>query len=254
MRPSRVGSSPSMPSCRRTSSAYAATAALPSRSSSSSRSMVTCNVARATGSEARLLTGVLDIVVRCFPQNEAHQLSWPDRRLQLAPDRDDDVLGGRNHATHEGDVEVEVLVIDQVDCALLRDLLERGEVDDVAGALRHLAAHGDVEGVVVPMPVRVVAFPEQGLVLLIGERRIVHAVRRVELQAAGHDDDGHLRDGVKAWVRRDTNAKGASAVPAGLAKMAPSGRWAKENRAPRCAAGPEVELERRGFFEAQSKL
>src|SRR5215218_11513184 len=101
MRPSRVGSSPSMPSCRRTSSAYAAAAALPSRSSSSSRSMVTCNVACTAGSEARLLTGVLDIVVRRLPQDEAHELSWPDRRLQLAPDRDDDVLGGRRIITHE---------------------------------------------------------------------------------------------------------------------------------------------------------
>jgi hypothetical protein len=55
-------------------------------------------------------------------------------------------------------------------------------------------------------------------------------------------------------TRRNTNAAQAAAVPAVLARMAPVGAAREKKRAPRCTAGPVEWLERRGFFEAQSKL
>src|SRR5436190_846909 len=184
--------------------------------------MDACSADRMSDSEARLLTGVLDIVVRRLPEHELDELARPDRRLELAPDPDDDVLGGRDHAAHERDVEVEVLVVDAIDGTLLGDPLQRGEVEDVAGAIVHGAAHRHVEDVVVAVPVRVVALPEQMFVLLVGERGIVHSVRRVEVQTASHGDDGHWRGGVGASVRRDTNAARRAAVPAAFARMTPN--------------------------------
>jgi hypothetical protein len=82
----------------------------------------------------------------------------------------------------------------------------------------------------------------------------VHAVRRIEMEAAGHGDDGHWRSGVGASVRRDTNAARRAGVPDGLAKMTPSGRGRKKIGPRTVPRGPIDELERRGFFEAQSKL
>jgi len=67
----------------------------------------------------------------------------------------------------------------------------------------------------------------------------VDTVRRVEMEAAGHGDEGHWRGGVSASVRRDTNAARRTAVPDGLAKMTPSGRGRQKDRAPQCAAGPD---------------
>src|SRR5688572_19798570 len=100
---------------------------------------------RAAACAARLLTGVLDIVVRRLPEHETHEPARCDDRLQLAPDRDDDVLRRRDHAPHEWYVQIEVLVIDQVHGALLDDLLERAEIQHVARPVVDRPADRDVE-------------------------------------------------------------------------------------------------------------
>ena len=105
----------------------------------------------------------------------------PLRASAIATERDADAIGGERVYAD--------LVRQQL--ALLGDPLQHGEVDDVAGPRVHLAADGDVERVVVTVPVRVVALAEEPLVLLVRERGVVHAVRRIELQTASHGDDRH---------------------------------------------------------------
>jgi hypothetical protein len=78
-------------------------------------------------------------------------------------------------------------------------------------------------------------------------------MRRVEVEAAGHGDDGHERGEVSASIRRDINAARRTVVPDGLARMTPNDP-ARRKIGPRSVPrGPIDELERRGFFEAQSK-
>src|SRR6266550_7692654 len=97
-RPSRFGSSPISSSSRRTSS---------------SNSLLSC---------------VFDIIVFGLPQDEPCELTGFDLGKKYFPERDDDVLGRRNHALHEWDVEIEILVIDYIDDLALDDLLEVGQV------------------------------------------------------------------------------------------------------------------------------
>ena len=75
------------------------------------------------------------------------------------------------------------------------DALDVAEVDHVPRSLVHRPAHRYVERIVVSVPVRVVALPEQPLVLRVGQRGVVNAVRGVELQATRDGDDRHIRKG-----------------------------------------------------------
>ena len=75
--------------------------------------------------------------------------------------------------------------------ALLHESLQRAKIVDISRAGLDRAADGHVERVVVAVPVGIVALPEQPEVLLIGERGVVHAVRRVELEPSR---DGHVRN------------------------------------------------------------
>src|ERR1700686_4780391 len=118
-----------------------------------------------------LSAGVFDIVVFCLPEHQASELAWLYLRGKDVPERSDDVLGCRDDALHEWNVEIEVLVIDDVDDLSLHDFLERGEVADVSGFRVDVALDRDVERIVVTVPVRVVALTEQPGVLLIGELR-----------------------------------------------------------------------------------
>jgi len=79
-------------------------------------------------------------------------------------------------------------VIDFVDDFALDDRFDFREVDDVAGLGVDRSGHRDVERVVVSVPVRVVALSEDGAILFVGQRGIVHAVRGVELEPADDRD------------------------------------------------------------------
>src|SRR5690242_10617248 len=118
--PSRSGSSPRRASWSRTRPAYAVVGA------SSASWSDGCRAGLSGVTTAALLTGVLDIVVRGLPEHQSRELAGSDRRGELAPDGDDDVLRRRDHAAHELHVEVEVLVVDPVDDALLDEALEDG--------------------------------------------------------------------------------------------------------------------------------
>jgi hypothetical protein len=89
-------------------------------------------------------------------------------------------------------------VVDLVHHEVADEALERAEVHDVAGARVDAAAHRHLEGVVVPVPVRIVALAEEAHVLLVGQRGVVHAVRGVEAQQPRDGDGRHGSRGVGA--------------------------------------------------------
>src|SRR5207248_11618900 len=92
----------------------------PSRSGSSPMS----SSWRRTSCSSSLFSVVFDIVVLSFPEDEPRQFARLYLGREDLPERDDDVLRCRDHALHEGYVEIEVLVIDDVDDLELDDLLE----------------------------------------------------------------------------------------------------------------------------------
>jgi hypothetical protein len=81
--------------------------------------------------------------------------------------------------------DVEVLVVDDVDDLTLDDFLELRQVADVTRFRVDVTLDRDVQGVVMSVPVRVVALAEQPGVLGVGELRIVNTVGGVEAQPAG---------------------------------------------------------------------
>src|SRR3954463_4251863 len=150
-----------------------------------SASSPTSSSSRRIRSSNSLLSFVFDIVVLGLPQHQLLQLSRADARDKNLPERGNDVLRSRNHTLHEGHVEVEVLVVDDVDDLTLDYFLELRQVADVAGLRIDLAFDRDVECVVVSVPVGIVALPEQPRVLGFGQLGIMNAMGGVEPQAAG---------------------------------------------------------------------
>src|SRR3569833_2296683 len=103
--PSRSGFSPRSSSWRRKSAAYSASASGDSTPGGGARSL-SCVVS--------LSASVFDIVVVGLPEHETSEGGGGDGSLEDAPERDDHVLRRRNHALHEGNVNVEVVEIDGI--------------------------------------------------------------------------------------------------------------------------------------------
>jgi hypothetical protein len=131
---------------------------------------------------------VLDIVVDSLPQHETRQLRGTEHWLEHTPEGDDNILRRRNNSAQEIDFEIQIAVIDFVDDVLLDDFLDTSEVNDVARALVYRAADGDVEDVVMTVPIWIVALAEDAPVLLFGESGTVNAVRGAEVQTTSNRD------------------------------------------------------------------
>ncbi len=116
------------------------------------------------------------------------------RRRELAPADQRDVLGGGIQDLEPGHVEIQVLVIQVPEQPLLGQLLQLVEVHHIAGLGIDLALDGQLQLVVVAVEVRVAALPERLPVPLVGEPGIVQAVGGVEVHAAGDGAAGHVSE------------------------------------------------------------
>src|SRR5918993_4609640 len=130
---------------------------------------VTTHVTPSSRSAADSAALVLDIVVLGLPEPQAAQRARRHTRREGPPARDDDVFGRRVDVSHELDVDIQVAVVDPVDDLALHDGLERAQVDDVPRAVVDRALDGHLQGIIVPMPVRVVTLPEQRGVFFGGQ-------------------------------------------------------------------------------------
>src|SRR5438270_3693824 len=153
----------------------------PSRSGSSPMS----SSSRRTSSSNSLLSCVFDIVVFSLPQDESGEFTRLHLRSKYFPERDDDVLRCRNDTFHERNIEIEVLVIDDINDLALDDFLELRQVADVARFRIDPAVNRDVERIVVPVPVRIVALSEQPRVLGLRQLGVVYAMGGIEPHPAG---------------------------------------------------------------------
>jgi hypothetical protein len=92
----------------------------------------------------------------------------------------------------EVDVHVEIAMIASLYHALLHHPLEIAQINYVAGLGIWLALHCDLEDVVVPVPVGVVALTERPLIPFIRLIRIVEPVRSVEMNLARDVNERHV--------------------------------------------------------------
>lgn len=108
----------------------------------------------------------------------------PHVRLDFVPECDDEILRRRDDAAQEIDLVVQVAVVTLVDDRGVQDALQLGEIDDVARDRIGLPAQGDLEHVIVPVPVRIRAEAILLLVPLEAFRRVVEPVRGIEMHLA----------------------------------------------------------------------
>src|SRR5690606_33679971 len=179
--PARSGSSPSCRNCSRMRS-WKDTSMPPAGRSSRCSVPIPLMVS---------LPRVFDVVARRLPEHQAAELPLRDVGLQALPDRHHQVLRRGEDPLQPGNVQVEVEVIQVRDHRLLEDVAQCLQVDDVAGGRVHLPLHRHVELVVVPVPVRAVAEPEQLAVLRVGQGRVVQAVSGREVDSSCHAYLGH---------------------------------------------------------------
>src|SRR5687768_6941217 len=134
---------------------------------------------------------VVHPVPRGLVEPDAESESLGDMGSEFAPHNLGDVFRRGEEVAEPGDVEVQVLVIELGDHVLLGELLQDPDVDHVPGVGVDLALDREVELVVMPVPVRVVARPEGAGVPLVGLAGIMETVRGVEVHAPRHGSDGH---------------------------------------------------------------
>ena len=101
---------------------------------------------------------------------------------ELLPDEHGQVLRGADEILRAKilHVEIEMLVIDEIEHVRADQRLHVGDVHDHARRWIDMADHGHFEHVVVPVPVGIVAFAEQVVVLLLGEHAGMEPMARGE--------------------------------------------------------------------------
>src|SRR5215218_1762657 len=97
---------------------------IPSRSGSSPISSSSRRMSASYSSRALSVSSILYVVVVSFPEHEPLEPRGGDGRLDQTPEGDDDVLGRGDDPLHEGNIEVEVAVVDEVHHFAFDDPLE----------------------------------------------------------------------------------------------------------------------------------
>src|SRR5215207_7962160 len=120
---------------------------------------------------------VVDIVSRRLPQAEMERQGRRQHGSQLPPADHGDVLGGRDQLPKPGHVDIEVLVIEVPEQPVLRELFEVVQIKHVAGLGIDLAFDRQLELVIVPVKVGIVALPIRRPVPLVAGGGIVQTVR-----------------------------------------------------------------------------
>ena len=138
---------------------------------------------------------IVDIVPRRLPETQAKGQGLGQGRPQLAPADQGDVLGawGSGRGTTSTS-RFRFLWSRCRSSALLGELLQLVQVEDVSGVGIDLAFDRELELVVVTVVVRIVAWSEHLLIPLLGKFRVVHPMGRVEVDLAGDARSGHGRE------------------------------------------------------------
>lgn len=92
---------------------------------------------------------------------------------QSVPDRDNQVLRGRNNVLHEGHIQIEILVVQMPDHMILYEAAQLGQVQDVACFRVRLTGNGYIQRIIVSVPVGAVARAKSRLIPRAGPLIIV---------------------------------------------------------------------------------
>src|SRR6185312_4487561 len=113
-----------------------------------------------------LLSVIVGKQVGQFVDADAEEAGAGDFAVEAVPDGDGDVFRGWDARGKLGHFEVQVAVVVNRDDLALQDVLELLQIDDEAGDGIDLAGDGDLQRVVVAMPIAVGTFAEEARVLL----------------------------------------------------------------------------------------
>ena len=136
--------------------------------------------------------GVLHDVAWRLGQDHVQVEVRGDVRAQQAIDHDGDVLCSWVNGGEFRHIEIEELVVEILGHVLFGERRQLTEIDHVTNRRVDLARDTNGEFVVVTVAVLVVAFAVDAGVIGIAQRRVVYAVRGIEVLVAEHRD---------AWAR-----------------------------------------------------
>src|SRR5580704_19496802 len=93
------------------------------------------------------------------------------------PDGNGQILCGRNAVEEFGDFLIQEALVNRIQYFTVQDFFQLLQVDHKTRTWIDFAFHRDFQGVIVPVAVGIIAFPENTLVLLGSELRAVIVVR-----------------------------------------------------------------------------
>lgn len=120
-------------------------------------------------------------------------------RFEFAPERNHEVFSGRNDAFKEIHFQVQISVVTLYKDTLVDHITELAQVNNVTRFRIGLTGHRHLQCVVVPVPVRVIAFSERLPVPLVRLLRVVKAMCGVKMDGTGYVYGRHA--GWHIWLR-----------------------------------------------------
>ena len=97
---------------------------------------------------------------------------------QAIKNLDAQILRCRHALAKFGDLFIQIFMVERLDHFALNKRIEVAQICNHSGCWSDAARHRNFHNVVMPMPVRIVAFPEDALVLFLAELRAMQAMRR----------------------------------------------------------------------------
>src|SRR4051812_15056452 len=111
---------------------------------------------------APLVPLVVDIVARSLPEAKAESEAVRQRRAQLAPADQRNVLRGGNQGLKPGNIEIQIFVVEVPEQPLLSQVAELVEIHHVAGVRMDFGFRRQLQLVVMTVIVRIAAVAEGG--------------------------------------------------------------------------------------------
>ena len=94
-------------------------------------------------------------------------------------------------SSEPGDIQVQVLMVEPVEQLLLDQILQYVDIDHITGVGVDRPLDGHIHLVVMPVVIGVAADTEDLLIPVVGARRIIETVRRIEMDAPGDGCQRH---------------------------------------------------------------
>ena len=120
-----------------------------------------------------------------------------DDWFNLLPDSNDQIFNGSLLPFHPRDIHVQIAMIERLFHVFMDDRFEIRKVDKVSGSLVDDATNGDVQFIIMTVPIRMGTFAEYFEILRLIPILIPEFVGSVKTRSAGDGYLFHLRKGDK---------------------------------------------------------